>query len=101
MRQTEKAARELRFRVKGTVGLVVLGVFLGAIAWVWRATGGEADLHGLVRVFAAATASPYFWAVVGLSGALGGWLAYVIFWRVRDVSGGENRGPDGMTGPSF
>lgn len=102
MRQTKRGFDEIRFRARGTVGLVVLGAFFGVVGWVWRATGGEADISMLWRVLSASAGNVYFWAVVGLCGVLGGWLAWLIFWR-RQVHGGDaDSGPAaGMRGPRF
>ena len=103
MQKIKQEVGELRWRIKGSAGLALLGAFLGAVAWVWPALGGEADLALLARVLGDSAGDPYFWAVVGLCAALGGWLAWMIFWRSarpidRPRDGGD---PGGMSAPKF
>lgn len=102
MKRTESEYRELRWRVKGSAGLVVLGAVLGGLAWLWPVLGGDADLLQLIDAAAEASGDFYFWAVSVLSAALGGWLAMLLFWR-GGASGEQPRdgGPDGMAGPKF
>lgn len=104
MRRTKQQLDEVRFRIKGTVGLVVLGAFLGAVAWLWRAAGGggDIDIVTLARVLSISAGNVYFWVVVSLCAVLGGWLAWLIFWRGRVADGQpQERGPDGMSAPKF
>lgn len=101
MKRTESEYRELRWRAKGTLGLIVLGGFLGALAWLWPALGGEADLQQIVEAGAASAAVPAFWGVVAASAALGGWLALILFWRGGAAEQPRDDGPDGMAGPKF
>lgn len=103
MKKTKQGLDEIRFRVRGTVGLALLGAFLGAIAWLWPALGGQADFLDLVSALGASAGDPYFWAVVSLAAALGGWLAWLVFWRSHrqpdEPNGGTGGG--GMSAPKF
>lgn len=104
MQKMKQEVGEIRWRVKGTAGLVLLGAFFGALAWVWPALGGRADLLTLGGLLAASSGNPYFWAVVSMCAALGGWLAWMIFWRSRSASADEPRDdgdPGGMSAPKF
>lgn len=101
MKKIRQEVGEIRWRVKGTVGLVALGTVLGALAWVWPALGGEADLVALVRVLAASSGDPYMWTVVSLCAALGGWVGWVFFWRGRQTDEPGGDGGSGMSAPKF
>lgn len=101
MKRTESEYRELRWRAKGTLGLIVLGGFLGAVAWLWPTLGGQADVPQIVRAVGEGISDFNFWAVVLCSSALGGWLALILFWRGGAAEQPRDDGPDGMAGPKF
>lgn len=102
MQKIKQDVSELRWRVKATVGLIMLGSFFGALAWLWPALGGEADLLTLWPLLGMSAGNTYFWVVVGLCGVLGGWAAWMIFWRVRHADEPHDDGGDGgMSAPKF
>lgn len=102
MQKIRQEVTEIRWRIKGTVGLVLLGAFAGAVAWVWPALGGQADLPTLVRLLSSSAGGVYFWAVVTMCSALGGWLAWMIFWRrVGADEPHDDGGGSGMSAPKF
>lgn len=101
MRRIESEFRELRWRIKGTAGLLGLGAFLGAVAWIWSDVQGEADLLTLARALAVSAEDWRFWSVLALCAALGGWLSMLLFWRSSPDDAAEDRGPGGMSGPRF
>lgn len=102
MKKTKQGLDEIRFRLRGSVGLAMLGALLGAIAWLWPALGGQADLPALVSVLVESAGNPYFWAVVGLAAAIGGWLAWLVFWRGQRHPDEPNGGTGGgMSAPKF
>ncbi|MCL5059462.1 MAG: hypothetical protein M1449_02410 [Candidatus Thermoplasmatota archaeon] len=101
MRKTETEYRELRWRAKGTVGLIGLGAWIGAAGWLMHA--GAADAAALLRLIELSAANIYFWAVIACSGALGGWVAMLIFWRGPAAVTSDEPGPglSGFDGPKF
>lgn len=101
MKKTETEWRELRWRTKGTFGLVVLGAFFGAVAWLWRGGLEHADAARIFELLSVSAGNLYFWIVVAASGALGGWLAWMIFWRGRAVEAQAAPGLGGFDGPKF
>lgn len=100
MRRTESEWSELRWRAKGTFGLILLGAFFGVVAWLWRDLGGETDLQTLFGALAA-SGGWRFWVVVVGCAVLGGWLAMLLFWRGRGDDEPEPQDQDGMAGPRF
>lgn len=102
MRRTEKEFAELRWRSKGTFGLTLLGAFFGAVAWLWRGGLERADPEQIVALLGMSAGNVYFWIVITACGALGGWLAWMIFWRGRRVDE-KPAEPElgGFDGPKF
>lgn len=101
VKKTEHEWREARWRTKATVGLIGLGAWIGSVLWFWHGGLGELDLPRLVEMAGESAGNVYFWAVVGLCAALGGWLAWVLFWRGRRHKEPEAEPPGGMSGPRF
>lgn len=101
MRRTEQEWREARWRVKGTGGLILLFAWIGAALWLWRSGLEEMDLPRLIELVVESGGDQRFWLVMALCAALGGWLAFVLFWRGQYHDGPQEQGPGGMSGPSF
>lgn len=100
MRKAGLEFNELRFRIKLFLGLVMLGAFLGAIAWVWQDLGGEGDAVNIARAFWWSRGDWRFWSVMGCCGALGGWLAFMLT-RSRVQRTEDQGGGGGWQGPSL
>lgn len=100
MRQVNKEYREILWRVKLFFGLVLLGGFLGMVAWVWQDLGGAGDVANVARVVWLSRGDWRFWVVVAGFATLGGWLAFVLT-RSRVEQGGEQEQGGGMSGPRF
>lgn len=100
MRKTGLEFNELRFRIKLFIGLVVLGCFFGALAWVWGDLAGKADVVSLARALAVSAWDRRFWVVLACCGALGGWLAFMLT-RSRVERTEDQGGGGGWQGPSL
>lgn len=100
MRQVNKEYREVQWRVKLFFGLVLLGAFLGAMAWVWQDLGGSADAVSLTRILWQSRLDWRFWVVMAACASLGGWLAFLLT-RSRVEQDGEHGQDVGKAGPRF
>lgn len=99
MRQTRAEWQEVRWRVKGTVGLTALGALVGVVAWLWRALGAEASLPDMVRALRLSVDMWPFWGVVGGCAVIGASVAWGLFWRARVTEADEHESDVGMRGP--
>lgn len=82
MRKTRQNYQEARWRAKVSVGLALVGTWLGA--WLWILHGFHWHIPDIQQIWAARAAifgNPYFHAFTGLCGALGLWLAWRLLSR--------------------